>query len=76
MSRKFDHSYEVCTCKHTTLGEIIYAIKDRNASSIEEIGKYTDAGTCCKSCISSNHDKGEEKMELYLEEIVNKLVKK
>jgi NAD(P)H-nitrite reductase large subunit len=75
MSRQFQHSYEVCTCKHVSLGEIIHAIKDRNASSIKEIGEFTDAGTCCKSCISSSHDKGEEKMELYLEEISNKFIK-
>ncbi|APW65830.1 (2Fe-2S)-binding protein [Poseidonibacter parvus] len=76
MARKFQHSYEVCTCKHVTLGEIIHVIKDRNASSIEEIGALSDAGTCCKSCVNAKLDKGEKKMELYLEEIVNKFVKK
>jgi NAD(P)H-nitrite reductase large subunit len=76
MARQFQHSYEVCTCKHTTLGEIIHAIKDRGASDIKEVGELTDAGTCCKSCINANHDKGVEKMELYLDEIVNKFVKK
>ena len=30
MARKFQHSYEVCTCKHVTLGELIYTIKERN----------------------------------------------
>lgn len=75
MAKQFQHSYEVCTCKHVSLGEIIYAIKERGASTIEEIGELTDAGTCCKSCISPNHDKGVEKMELYLEEILNKIKK-
>jgi len=75
MSRQFQHSFEVCTCKHVSLGEIIHAIKDRNASTIEEIGELTDAGTCCKSCVSPSHDQGVEKMELYLEEILNKFVK-
>jgi NAD(P)H-nitrite reductase large subunit len=75
MARQFKHSYEVCTCKHVTLGEILHSINDRGASNIEEIGELTDAGTCCKSCVSPSHDKGEEKMELYLEEIVNKFVK-
>lgn len=75
MPRQFQHSYVVCTCMHVTLGEIIHAIKDRGASTIEEIGELTDAGTCCKSCVGPSHDKGEVKMALYLEEIVNKFVK-
>jgi len=76
MAKRFPHSYEVCTCKQVTLGEIIHAIKDRGASSIGEIGELTDAGTCCKSCISPQHDHGVKKMELYLEEILNKFVTK
>lgn len=70
--RKFSHSYEVCSCRHVTLGEIIYAIEQRGARSIEDISKFTDAGTCCKSCISKAYDNGEEKKELYLEEILKK----
>ena len=76
MDNKFQHSYEVCTCKHVTLGEVIHAIKERDANSIERIGELTDAGTCCKSCVCPSLDKGEKKMELYLEQIVNKFVKK
>ncbi|XPV70206.1 MAG: (2Fe-2S)-binding protein [Halarcobacter sp.] len=72
MARKFPHSYEVCTCKHVTLGEIIYAIKEKNANNMEKLGSLTDAGTSCKCCQSSLTDIGEEKMELYLEEILNK----
>lgn len=75
MARKFQHSYEVCNCKHVTLGEIIYAIKEKGANSIEKIGTITDAGTSCKCCQSSDKDIGEEKMELYLDEIVEKFVK-
>jgi NAD(P)H-nitrite reductase large subunit len=76
MARKFLHSYEVCSCKQTTLGEILFAIKEKNASTIKEIGAFTDAGTCCKSCISPINDKGEEKMELYLETILKKFESK
>ena len=76
MARKFQHSYEVCTCKHVSLGEIIHAIKEQNASTIERIGELTDAGTCCKSCISPEQDKGEEKMELYLVDILKKFESK
>ena len=75
MARNFSHSYEVCTCKHVTLGEIIYAIKERNAKTLENLGELTDAGTCCKSCRNLQSDIGVEKMELYLDEILNKFNK-
>ncbi len=74
MAKKFSHSFEVCRCKHVILGEIIYAIKEKNCKTIEEIGNLTDAGTCCKCCQSSKKDFGTEKMELYLEQILNKFV--
>lgn len=75
MSRKFPHSFEVCTCKHVTLGELIYAIKEKNAKTLEDLGVLTDAGTCCKSCKNKESDIGVEKMKLYLEEILNKFNK-
>lgn len=75
MARKFQHSYEVCTCKHVSLGEIIHAIKEKDAKNLDDIGRLTDAGTCCKSCKNEESDIGAEKMELYLEEILNKFVK-
>ncbi len=74
MAREFQHSFEVCNCKHVTLGEIIHAIKERDAKTIEEIGELTDAGTACGCCKSKEDDfTGEQ--ELYLEEIVKKFVK-
>lgn len=75
MSKSFPHSYEVCTCKHVTLGEIIHSIKENSADTIEKIGDLTDAGTCCKCCRSSDDDIGAEKMELYLVQILNKFKK-
>lgn len=76
MAKQFQHSYEVCTCKHVTLGEVIHSIKERGACSIDEIGELTDAGTCCKSCVCKEQDNGVKKMELYLDQIVNKFIKK
>lgn len=75
MARKFHHSYEVCTCKHVTLGEIIHAIKEKNAKTLEDLGELTDAGTCCGSCKNPQSDVGVEKMQLYLEEILDKFNK-
>ncbi len=61
MARKFHHSFEVCKCKHVTLGEILFSIKEKNANSIKSIGEITDAGTSCKCCQSKDKDIGEEK---------------
>ncbi|WP_072680680.1 (2Fe-2S)-binding protein [Arcobacter sp. LA11] len=74
MAKKFHHSYEVCKCKHVTLGEIIYAIKEQGATTVERVGELTDAGTSCKCCQSAQKDIGEEKLELYIDQIINKFV--
>lgn len=68
----FHMSHVVCECKKVTLGEIIHAIKEQNAKSIEDIQKLTDAGTACKCCVSAQKDFGDPKMELYLEQILEK----
>ena len=75
MAKKFHHSYEVCKCKHVTLGEVIYTIQEKGAKDLESIGQLTDAGTSCKCCRSPEDDNHEEKMELYLTQIVNKFIK-
>ena len=70
----FHFSYQVCVCKHVTLGEIIYAIKEKGAKNMEDIGMLTDAGTACGCCRCPQDDFGDPKMELYLEQILNKFV--
>ncbi len=76
MAKSFPNSYIVCTCKQVSLAEIIFAIKEKGAKTIEEIGNLTDAGTCCGSCRCAKDDIGEQKMELYIEEILNKFTGK
>ncbi len=71
----FHYSYEVCKCKKVSLGEIIHAIKEKDADSIESVGEITDAGTACECCKSKADDFGNPKMELYIEQIVEKFVK-
>jgi len=71
----FNYDFEVCGCKKVTLGEIIHAIKEKNAKSIDDIESITDAGSACKCCKSKDADFGEPKLELYLDQIVTKLVK-
>jgi NAD(P)H-nitrite reductase large subunit len=70
----FQYSYEVCNCRKVTLGEIIHAIKEQGANSIESIRSMTDAGTACGCCRSEKDDFGDPKMKLYLEQIVEKFV--
>ena len=70
----FPHSYEVCSCKHVSLGEIIHAIKEKNAATIEDIGKITDAGTACGCCRCEKDDFGDPKMKIYIEQILKKFI--
>lgn len=74
MSREFNHTHEVCTCKHVSLGEIIYAIKEKNAKTIEDITEITDAGSAC-GCCKSKEDDFMNDTPLYIDEILNKFVK-
>ncbi len=72
MAKKFEHTYEVCFCKHVTLGEIVYAIEQKGADTIEKIGTITDAGTVC-GCCKSKEDDYALKHILYLDQILKKL---
>jgi NAD(P)H-nitrite reductase large subunit len=74
LGKKFDNSFVVCSCRYVTLGEIIYAIKEKGAKTIEDVGILTDAGVACKCCQSASKDVGEEKLELYIDDILKKFV--
>ena len=71
----YSKSYEVCSCHHVSLGEIIFSIQKKGAISIEDIKKFTDAGTSCKSCVNSSSDTGEMKKNIYLNNILKKINK-
>lgn len=75
MVRTFQHSFIVCECKRVSLGEIIYAIKEKKAKTLEDLENITDAGSSCGCCRSAKDDIGVEKMKLYLEEILDKFNK-
>lgn len=74
MSRQFQHSFEVCGCKHVSLGEIIHAIKEKGAKDLNDIKEFTDAGSSC-GCCKSKADDFTGKQELFIEEIIDKFVK-
>ena len=75
MARNFPHSYIVCNCKQVSLGEVIFAIKEKGAKTLEDIEDMTDAGSSCGCCKGAKYDIGEQKMELYLDEILKKFNK-
>lgn len=72
MAKNFPHSFIVCDCKQVSLGEIVHAIKEKGAKTLEEIENLTDAGSSCGSCRFKEDDVGVEKMELYLVDILKK----
>ncbi|MEA3352613.1 MAG: (2Fe-2S)-binding protein [Campylobacterota bacterium] len=71
----FQYSHVVCDCKNVTLGEIIHAIKEQGAKTLEDIEELTDAGGACGCCRSKEDDFGDPKMELYIDQILNKFAK-
>ena len=75
MARNFPHSFIVCDCKQVSLGEIIHAIKEKGAKTLEDIEDMTDAGSSCGCCKSAKYDIKKKKMELYLDEILKKFNK-
>jgi len=76
MAKNFPHSYIVCDCRQVTLGEIIHAIKEKGAKTLDDIEDITDAGSSCGCCRSAKDDIGEPKMELYIDEILDKFKEK
>ena len=75
MARNFPHSYIVCNCKQVSLGEVIFAIKEKGAKTLDNLEDLTDAGSSFCCCKSNEDDIGEQKMELYLDEIIKKFNK-
>ena len=75
MARNFPHSYIVCNCKQVSLGEVILAIKEKGAKTLDNLEDLTDAGSSCGCCKSNEDDIGEQKMELYLDDILKKFNK-
>lgn len=45
-----DHDEIICNCMQVTRGEIIEAIKNKGLTSIEGVGRETEAGEVCESC--------------------------
>ncbi len=58
----------VCECARVTRKEIEDIVEKHGVKTVEELQKYTDAGTYCQSCVAPG---GHEKRSVYLVDIIN-----
>lgn len=70
---KIPFSYIVCECEKVTLGEIVYALDEKGAKTLEDLEKLTNAGAICKSCKRLQDDFRDPKLKLHLDEILKKI---
>ena len=70
---KIKNSEIVCECARVTRGEIEEIIRKHKVKTVEELQKYTDAGTYCKSCVKPG---GHEERPIYLVDIIEEVNKK
>jgi NAD(P)H-nitrite reductase large subunit len=70
---QFPYSCIVCECEKVTLGEIVYAINEKEANDIEKLANITNATTACGRCKNRADDFSEPKRKLYIDEILKKL---
>ena len=61
----FKNNYIVCSCNNVSLGEIVHSIEIKKASTLDEIGEITEAGTTCEYCKNEKCDLSVRKKELY-----------
>ena len=68
--KELRNSEIVCECARVTRGEIERIVRDHNVKTIDELQKYTDAGTYCKSCVAPG---GHEEKDVYLVDIIEEV---
>ncbi len=68
--KELKNSEIVCECARVTRGEIEQIVREHNVKTIEELQKYTDAGTYCKSCVAPG---GHEERDVYLVDIIKEV---
>ncbi len=67
----------ICTCREVSLGEILFNIIERKADTIDKLCKLSDAGVCCKSCITKQNEiRSINPTGLYLDLIIQKVKNK
>jgi len=70
---RFEMTDIICECEKVTLGEIIYAIKEKDCKNLESIINLTGAGKYCGCCSKKEKDFNIPKKKIYLDNIVTKL---
>jgi len=69
-AKKLKNNEIVCECARVTRGEIEEIVRKYNVKTVEELQKYTDAGTYCKSCVAPG---GHEERDVYLVDIIREV---
>ena len=64
-------NFHLCDCKNLNVGDVRNKIRDMGLKSIEEVIGNTEAGCCCKSCISPEEEAGRAVYIVDLLEEVN-----
>jgi bacterioferritin-associated ferredoxin len=64
-------SVHLCDCRDLTVGDVRDVIRAEGLKSVEEVVESTEAGCCCESCISPEHEEGRNVYIVDLLEEVN-----
>lgn len=71
MLSSFSSDYEVCSCSHVNLSELLFFIKENNATKLGPIQDFLKIGAGCKYCICEESDFGIMKKKIYCKDILN-----
>lgn len=56
----YPDNLHLCDCRDLNVGEVRDAIKSMGLTTVEEVTQETDAGCCCKSCVSPEEEFGRD----------------
>ena len=70
MFKSFTADYEVCTCSHVNLGEIVKFIHENKIKKLGPIQDFLKIGSGCKYCICEEVDMGKVKKKIYCKDIL------
>ncbi len=71
MLSRFSYDYEVCSCSHVKLSELVFFVKENNTSTLGHIQDFLKIGSGCKYCICEESDFGIIKKKIYCKDILN-----
>ena len=74
MFKNFEQDYEVCTCSHINLGEIVTFVKENKITKLGLIQEFLKIGAGCKYCICEDADFGKIKKKVYCKDILKGII--